>query len=234
MSKNKKYFRLLPHGPIQQVLPNIFAVVGSMRLFGLFQYSRVMTVLNDNGKLALINPVRVDDSTLNELSKLGSIDYVFKIGQLHNVDLKFYMDQFSPELWANKGDPSISAYEQVNYFDDVNELPILNAKVKPLKGSKIKESILVTPADGGCLHSCDAFVNMGDDPMHNWLTKNLSKFLPNPTYIGPNWHKIAKPPESEMRSVNDFDFKNFIPAHGDPILGDAKEKLGEYLEGFFT
>ncbi len=231
---NKNYFRLFPHGPLQQVLPNIFTVTGTIRLFGLFQYSRVMTILNDNGTLAIINPVRVEDDLLNEIHKLGQIKYLLKIGQLHCVDVPFYMDNFSPELWINRDDPSIDESHSPHYFDDVDEIPILGCKVKTVEGSKIKESILVTPGDGGCLHSCDAYVNMGSDPNHNWLTANLSKFLPNPTYIGPNWIKLAKPPEDSMKSVLDFDFENFIPAHGKPLIGNAKKEIGNYLESFYA
>lgn len=236
MDKNtaeKKYFRLLPHGSLKEVLPNIFTVVGTMRLFGLFRYSRVMTILRENETLAIINPVRVNEKLLGEIQQLGQIKYLLKIGQLHSVDVPFYMDRFSPELWINKGDSSVGQYNASKYFDDVDEIPILRCKVKKIVGSKIKESVLLTPADGGSLHTCDAFVNMGADPNHNWLTAKLSNFLPEPTYIGPNWIKMAKPPESSMRAVLDFEFENLLSAHGEPILGRAKEKIEKYVDGFY-
>ncbi len=233
MAKKEKYFKLFPHSDLQEVLPNIFVVTGSMKIFGLFQYSRTMTILRDGEVLALVNPVRVNDRVLNEIQKMGKIKHLLKIGQLHNVDVPFYMDKFSPDLWVNKDDPSIGDYQPKAYFDDYNEIPILNCKVKTIVDSKIKESFLVTPANGGCLHSCDAFVNMGVDSNHNWLTAKLSKFLPDPTYIGPNWIKMAKPPEASMKAVLNYDFENFIPAHGQPILGGAKDKIASYLNDYF-
>ncbi len=234
MTANKKYFPLLPHGSLNEVLPNIFTVTGTMKLFGLFQYSRVMTIIKNGSDLALLHPVRVDESLLNEVSKLGKIKYLLKIGQLHNVDVSFYMDQFSPQLWANKGDPSIKGHSVTGYFDDSETLPFLDARVKVIEGSKIKESVLITNSDKGCLHSCDAFVNMGIDANHNWLTATLSKFLPDPTYIGPNWVKVAKPPESSMRAPLNFEFENFVPAHGAPIIGNAKEKLSKYVDAYYS
>lgn len=230
-----KYFNLLPHTGVKQILPGIYTVTGTMKLFGLFQYSRVMTILKDENSLALVNPVRVNEETLSKIKELGEIDHIFKIGQLHNVDIPFYIDKFSPKLWVNKDDPSVKDSKSVAYFEDGNELPILNCKVKLIEDSKIKEAILISPADGGCLHSCDAFVNMGDvDPMHNWLTAKLSKLLSNPTYIGPNWVKIAKPPQKSMESVLDFEFESFVPAHGEPIMKEAKKKLKKYLSEFYA
>src|SRR5690606_20986285 len=143
---------------------------GTMRIFGLFQFSRVMTIIRKVHELILLNPVRVDDNMLSEISRLGDIKYLLKIGQLHNVDVPCYMDKFSPKLWVNKGDPSIGDYEPDGYFEDNEVLPFLNAKTMIIKGSKIKESVLFSREDGGCLHSCDAFVNMGVDPNNNWLT----------------------------------------------------------------
>ena len=222
----------MPHGSLKQVLPNIYTVTGTMRLFGLFQYSRVMTIIKNDDELSLLNPVRVEENLLEHINKLGEISYLLKIGQLHNVDVPFYMDKFSPQLWINKDDPSIGNYNVGGYFDDHETLPFLNAKVKVIEGSKVKESVLLSLDHGGCLHSCDAFVNMGVDSNHNWLTAKLSKFLPKPTLIGPNWIKIAKPPQTSMKAVLDYDFEHFVPAHGEPILGDAKQKLSEYIERF--
>ena len=131
-----------------------------MRLFGLFQYSRVMTVIRNNNELSLLNPVRVDESLLSQIGKLGEIKYLLKIGQLHNVDVQFYMDRFSPKLWINKGDPSIGDNEPNGFFDENEVLPFLNARVVVIEGSRIKESVLFSLYDVGCLHSCDSFLNM--------------------------------------------------------------------------
>ena len=231
---NEKYFKLLPHGELNEVLPNIYTITGTMRLFGLFQYSRTMTILKDGSNLALLNPVRVDQHQLERISSLGQVKHIFKIGSMHNVDLPFYIDTFSPTLWVTKGDTSNHGYTPEHYFDDYRELPIQNAKVQVIEGSKIPETILVTPHNGGCLHSCDAFVNMEHDPGANWLTQKLSKLLPKPTYIGPNWIKIAKPPRESMLRVLDYDFECFVPAHGQAIKNSAKKLLKTYLEAYYT
>lgn len=229
----KKYFKLLPHGELTEVLPNIYTITGTMRLFGLFQYSRVMTIFKDGNDLALLNTVRVSDAELKSIMSLGAVKHIFKIGALHNVDIPFYMDHFNPKLWTIKSDSSNHGYSPDFYFDDYKELPMLNAKVQVLQNSKVPEAFIITPGNGGCLHSCDAFVNMGYDPGANWLTTNLAKLLPKPTYIGPNWIKSAKPPPDSMLQVLEYDFQHFVPAHGQPIKLHAKEKLGIYLKKYY-
>ena len=44
--------------------------------------------------------------------------------------------------------------------------------------------------------------------------------------------KIAKPPGSAMKVILEQEFENFIPAHGDPVLGGAKQKLKKYLDNY--
>lgn len=214
--KMNEYFPLLPHGKLQNILPGIYTVQGSMRLFGLFRYSRSMTILCDKKRIGLLNPVRVDEDTLEEIEKIGDINYIFKIGQLHSVDIPFYMDRFSPELWINPSDPFLSKYPDALSFEDEKKIPLLAGKVKVITDSNIAESVIFTPEHGGCLHSCDAFVNMGVDPYHNLLTAFLSRFLPKPTYIGPNWVKIAKPPEDFHKVMPKYPFRKLNPRSRHP------------------
>ena len=75
---------------------------------------------------------------------------------------------------------------------------------------------------------------MGVDPMANWFTSLLNRLLPDPTYVGPNWVKFAKPTKEGLMGVLKFDFKNLVTAHGKPILGDAKLKLASYLDTYFV
>ena len=68
--------------------------------------------------------------------------------------------------------------------------------------------------------------------MANLLTKTLSKLLPQPTYVGPNWIKFAKPPRESLTVILDYEFKNLLSAHGRPIKEDAHVKLKNYLNNY--
>ena len=89
-----KYFPLL-HKDLREVLPSIYEIVGTMKLFKVFRYSRNMHIIVSDDGVILINPVRVDDETLESIQKLGDIKHIYKIGQLHSVDIPFYMDRLN-------------------------------------------------------------------------------------------------------------------------------------------
>ena len=99
----KKYFPLLKHKKLELISEDIYQLTGTMKLFGIFQYSRNMHIIKEGGELAIVNPVRVDKETLKEIESLGKICHIYKIGQLHGVDVPFYMDKYRPKLWMLEG-----------------------------------------------------------------------------------------------------------------------------------
>ncbi len=231
MTKNAKHFRTLHHGKLVTIFPDVLLVKGTMRLFGVFRYSRNMTVLKSGNSLILVNPVRLSSEGEEALLAHGSIDHILKIGSLHSVDIPYYMDTFSPKLWMLNDDKSLDDYKADDVLNDHPTLPFLDLKVHVFEGSKIPEAVLVMPSNGGVLLSCDSLVNMTADDEHaNGLVRTLSRLLPKPTYIGPNWVKIAKPSKKSLTDILDFEFKHLVPAHGDPVLENAKEEL----EGYFS
>lgn len=49
--------------------------------------------------------------------------------------------------------------------------------------------------------------------------------------VGPGWLQFAKPDVKEVRSMIDIDFEHVLPAHGEPVIGAAKEKYRPSLKG---
>lgn len=231
----KKHFKLLPHQSVIKNFENIYSLVGSMQLLGVFKYSRNMVVLKDGDKLCLVNPVRLTLEEEKKLLKLGSIDSILKLGRLHSVDLPYYMDKFSPKLWASSNDSFVKDHDykiEID-IDKATSIPFLNMQIYSFKTSKENEAVAFLPQDGGILLACDAFVNMKKaDPMANWLVRTLSKLLPEPTYIGPNWFKAMKPKKEDFEEVLKFKFDKMMPAHGPILKEKAGTKIKDYLESF--
>lgn len=231
----KKYFKQLPHQPIIKNFDNIYSLTGSMQLFGVFKYSRNMVILKDGNDLCLVNPVRLNGKEEEKLLEMGTIKSILKLGRLHSVDLPYYMNKFSPELWASSKD---SFVQQHNYtiscdLENVSELPFLEMKIYSFKTSKENEAVAFIPQNGGILLSCDALVNMKRvDPMANWLVRTLSKLLPSPTYIGPNWFKVMKPEKKDFLEILNFKFDKMISAHGPILENQADEKIRSYIQNF--
>lgn len=209
--------------------------MGSMQLFGLFKYSRNMVILKDGDNLCLVNPVRLNETEEKKLLSIGKIYAILKLGRLHSVDLPYYMDKFSPQLWASNNDSFVidNNYKIDIDLEGTEKLPFLGISLFNFKTSKQNEAVAFLPQNDGILLSCDAFVNMKkNDPMANWLVRTLSKLLPEPVYIGPNWYKIMKPQKKEFEQVLKFQFNTMIPAHGEPLTGNAQKKLAEYIQNF--
>lgn len=231
----KKHFKLLPHQTITQNFENIYSLTGSMQLFGIFKYSRNMVILKEGNKLCLVNPVRLNEAEEEKLLNMGTIYSVLKLGRLHSVDVPYYMEKFSPKLWTSSKD---SFVQSRNYNIDIdleknNSLPFMNMQIYSFKTSKENEAVAFLPQNNGILLSCDALVNMKKvDPMANWLVRTLSKLLPEPTYIGPNWYKAMKPLRRDFHKVLEFKFDKMIPAHGSVLKDNASKKISLYLESF--
>lgn len=222
----------MPHHSITQNFENIYSLVGSMKLFGIFKYSRNMVILKEGDKLCLVNPVRLNEREEAKLLKLGKVYSILKLGRLHSVDLPYYMDKFSPKLWASGNDSFVKEHNFKIDIDleQVSKLSFFDMKIYSFKTSKENEAVAILPHENGILLSCDAFVNMKkEDPMANWLVRTLSKLLPEPTYIGPNWLKIMKPNKEDFDNILQNSFDIMIPAHGPILQNQADKKINDYI-----
>jgi len=231
----KNYFKQLPHQKITKNYENIYSLMGSMKLFGIFKYSRNMVILKDGENLCLVNPVRLNEVEEKKLISMGKIHSILKLGRLHSIDVPYYMDKFSPKLWASSNDSFVQKH---NYKIDIDleettSIPFLELQIYSFRTSRENEAVAYLPKDGGVLLACDALVNMKKiDPMANWLVRTLSKILPEPTYIGPNWIKIMKPKKIDFDNILKFEFENMIPAHGPILKQKASQKIKDYIDRF--
>ena len=94
---------VLPHGPIEEVFPDIFFVSGAMETVLQdidWQFSRNMTVVRDGERLIIINSVRLSDEGLAQLDRLGKVTDVVRLGALHGRDDPFYVERYDAEYWA--------------------------------------------------------------------------------------------------------------------------------------
>jgi len=54
-------------------------------------------------ELTLINTIRLDDKTLAQLSMLGEIKHVVRLGAFHRVDDAFYLQRNPTKCWIIEG-----------------------------------------------------------------------------------------------------------------------------------
>jgi hypothetical protein len=217
----------LPHGPLREVLPDVFFVTGTFRR-GILRFSRNMTVVRDGEELTLVNAVRLDDAGLAELDALGRVRHVVKLGFYHGIDDPFYVDRYAAKLWALPEHQHEGGLTTDVELREGGEVPFSRGSLFVYRTAFRPEAVLHVDAEGGVLVACDS--------LHNWTRTNeyfngLTKFLFRLLgFIGPPtvpraWRIDARPRAEDFERLNALEFAHLLSAHGEPLLGTAHEAL---------
>ena len=77
---------LYPHGDIESLGADIFAVRGSIRINLLMRISRNMGIVRDGSELTLVNPIQLRPETERKLAELGEVKNIVRLGAFHGID----------------------------------------------------------------------------------------------------------------------------------------------------
>jgi len=240
MPENNAFPPARPHDEYKQIFENIYLIKGCMSIKGRLplSFSRNMTIIREDKALTLINTVRLNESGLTQLETLGTVKNIIRLAGFHGMDDAFYKDRYAAKVWSVnapyfKGvnfDIEIQdGYFQADIFiDDTTVLPINDCKLICINSSKPKELVLRLEREGGILISGDSLQNWGKtDHFFNFPAKIMMRLMGfiKPCNIGPAWLKHARPETSDLKRVIDCQFEHLIPAHGNPVIGNAREKF---------
>ena len=244
MKINKKSSLNLSHGELQEIFDNIYLVTGAMNIKGRLPlcFSRNMTVIREGNHLTLINSVRLNEAGLANLESLGSIKHVIRLAGFHGMDDPFYKERYGARIW------SVNAlyFKGVNFNIEIEDgyfradenigestiLPVKDAKPVCINTSNPKELLIRLEREGGILISGDSLQNWAEpDQYFNLPAKLMMRVMGfiKPCNIGPAWYKYSQPDSAELKKICDLKFEHLIPAHGSPVIGNAREK---YLPAF--
>jgi hypothetical protein len=232
----------MPHGEIREVLPNVFFVTGTMGMPGPIpvRFSRNMTIVREGERLVIINSVRLGDTGLAELDKLGKVTDVLRLAAFHGMDDPFYKERYGARTWSLKGQKYVAGFDfnaEPYHTSDVEmtdstELPIAGAKLYAI-ASKPPEGLLFLERNGGVLVSGDCLQNwQAPDAYFSLLARPIMRMTGfiRPHNIGPAWLKQGQPPTLQLRGILDFEFDHVLPAHGTPALVGAKTSYRPRIE----
>lgn len=232
-----------PHGALQEVLPGLFFVTGTVAMPGPvpMRFSQAMTVVKSGDRLVLVNAMRLDEAGLVALDRLGRVSDVIRLAAFHGSADPFYQERYRAKVWAAAGAPYMPGFDpkaepyfepDVRYGPDT-PLPLEGARVH-LFGSTPPEALLYLPVHGGTVVAGDALQNFeAADAYFNGLGKLVMKLMGflKPLNLGPGWLKQAKPPKEHLKAVLELPpFENLLPAHGAPVLGGAQQKFRPAIE----
>ncbi|MFO0551495.1 MAG: hypothetical protein U0271_24110 [Polyangiaceae bacterium] len=233
----------LPHGELREVLPDVFFVTGTveMRTPIAIRFSRNMTIFREEGRLVLVNSVRLDEAGLAKLDALGKVTDVIRLAGFHGMDDPFYKDRYGATVSAVRGQRYTSGLDPnaaKTYFTPDVELSA-DSKL-PLRGARLHlfdstppEALLVLERQGGIVVSGDALQNWDQpDEFFSTIGKVMMRVMGfiKACNVGPAWLKQAKPAPERLRGVLELPFENVLPAHGRPVLGGAREKFRPAIE----
>lgn len=230
----------LPHGTLDEVLPGLFFVTGTIRMGAGMTFSRAMTAVKEGERLVLVNTVRLDEPGLAALDRLGRVTDVIRLAGNHGSDDPFYRERYGAKVWALKDSPYVPGFdpkaepyfEPDVRFDATSSLPISGAKVHLFRSTP-PEALLVLPVHGGTAIAGDALQNWsGTDAYFSWLGSVVMRMMGfmKPFNVGPGWLAQCKPPPEDLRAVLTLSFENVLPSHGTPVIGGAREKYRSAIE----
>ncbi len=240
--KTRPHPAALPHGPIEELFPNLFFVTGTVAMPGPLpmRFSRAMTVVREGSRLVLVNTVRLDEAGLQALDALGMVTDIVRLAGNHGADDPFYKERYAAKVWAPTNAPYVPGFnaaaepyfEPDERFDASSTLPLAGARAI-LIASRPSEALLLLDREGGVLVAGDALQNFAvTDAYFNWAGSFVMKLMGfiHPCNVGPGWLAQCKPPAQDLRGILDLPFEHLLPAHGTPVLGGAKEKFRPAIE----
>lgn len=243
-----KHYPALAHGPIEPVFEDIWFVKGAVKMpmFVPMKISRSMTVLRIPGTsdLVVVNSMRLSEKGHEELDALGQVKHVIRIAGYHGRDDAYYKERYGAQVHAIEGQRYFRAMEAKGSVEDymapdsslneLSELPLPGARLIVMKSSSPPEALLLLERDGGILVTGDSLQNTPEpDEFVNFPAKLMMRKMGfyHPFLVGPAWLQFAKPSADEVRAIADIQFENVLPGHGDPVMGEAKEKYLPALQG---
>jgi hypothetical protein len=225
----------LPHGAIREVLPNIHFVTGTVRMtMPPVRFSRNMTIVREGERIVLVNCVRLDEAGLASLDALGKVTDLVRLAGGHGMDDPFYRERYKAKVWAVAGQRYTAGFDanakDVYLEPDVamgagTELPLSGARLYTIRSSP-PEALLILDRHGGTVVAGDCLQNWAKtDAYFNGLARMIMPWMGfvRAYNIGPAWLKDGKPPREDLRGILGLEFANFLPAHGDAVIGDARE-----------
>lgn len=233
------YQNPLNHGKIKEVLKDIFFVTGTMRneFFGsMWQFSRNMTIVRENGNLTILNSVRLNDQGLAELDKLGKVVNVVRLGDMHGVDDRFYIDRYKATFWALPGMKIQDGIKVDKLLIEGGEMPLKNCSLFEFKSVNRPECILCLDRDGGIAIACDSLQNwIKPDEFFDKSTINTMQKMDffKPANLGPAWMYESKPEAGDFTRLKQLNFKHAFCGHGEPLLNDAQNAFHNRFKQMF-
>ncbi len=228
----------------------------TMPPLSLFSFPRGMTILStspgsSDNELVLVNPIRLDAKTEEELLKLGRVHSVVRIG-LHERDMEYYKQTHGAKTYGfvDKEFKSVDG-TPVGSFEGAPDFDLGAGAVPPVPGLRVVnfpclpktflECALVM--DNKVLITCDS-IQSHEVPRGNLFTRIVMPFMgfKGKAVVGPMWMKMVleilgdggkEKLEKDLLQLTHLQYEFLLTGHGYVVDGTAKTAVDECLLAAF-
>ena len=228
---------VLPHGPLQKLEPNLWAVEGTIRM-PAGELSRRMCIARlGDGRLLLMNAVPLAEEAMRELEAFGKPSFLLVPNGYHRLDIAAFKQRY-PELRVLAGEGSRKRVEEkVPVEGGWNEAPRdPDVTVESLGGTKVDEAV-VSVRSGGRVSLCffgDALMNIAHRPGLGGFLFRLLGLTGGPR-VTPIARRFIVGDRSVLREhllrlAGRNGLRRLIPCHGGVVEDDAPGVLRRVAE----
>jgi hypothetical protein len=228
---------VLPHGPLEKLEPNLWAVEGTIKM-PAGELSRRMCIARlGDGRLLLMNGVPLRDETMREVEAFGKPAFLLVPNGYHRLDIAAYKQRY-PQLRVLAGEGSRKRVEEKVPVDGSwNDAPRdPDVSVESLGGTKVDEGV-VSVRSGGRVSLCffgDALMNLPHKPGLGGLLFRLlgssggARVTPIARWFIVGDRGVFR--EHLLRLSGRPGLKRLVPCHGGLVEDDAPAVLRRAAE----
>jgi len=230
------------HGDLAEIFPGVHFVTGTVTMAAMVTTTRNMVAVLEGERVVLVNAIRLNEEGLAQLDRLGRVTDVIRLAGFHGMDDPFYKDRYDAKIWGLPGMSYQRKFDAAKRSDKPyftadaeltdNDSPLQAASLYTF-GTRPPEGLLLLEGEGGILISGDSMQNWGQTTsLWSLPAKLIMRALGfiKPYNLGPGWLRAAKPTQPKLQGILELPFEHLLPAHGEPVLGDAKQKYRKAIE----
>jgi len=228
------------HGAIEALGDDVWWVPGTMRMNRWMGVSRNMVIVRSGDELTLLNPIRLNAATEQQLEELGSVRHLVRLGCFHGCDDAYLKQRFKAEFWCQADSRTYPKPPPDHVLADGSPLPFADAQLLVFKAVKRPECALLIRRGHGILVTCDSLQHYTNWQRHSLIARLAMPLLgfSRRLLVGPLWLKFQTPAGGSVRPdferLLELDFDALISAHGVPLMQDAKTQARAAVERAFA
>jgi len=232
MSKANDTWKVLPHGPVEELAENLWRVEGILEGMPM---RRVMTVAKrSDGDLVIHNAIALDDASMAKIEGQGRVGYLVVPNGYHRLDARVFKQRY-PEarvLCPRGGRAKVAEVVPVDgTYEDFPKDPAV--ELLNLDGVAEQEGVMtVRSADGMTLVFNDAIFNMPHAPgFAGFVIRHITSSTGGPRVSRVMKLFVVKDRaalrENLLRLAATEGLRRMIVSHHEMVQGDAAGAIRE-------